>query len=199
MCIASLAALETGFIYQQASNNNVVFVECQSVHHIQKKKTKIIPNETNQIVMAIITFCPDLEHLAKIIQKESRKYGYDWKLVVAIMKTESNFDKNAISSKGAIGLMQVMPNTAKWLLPKLKLKNEGIELLYEPERNIRLGIHYLNMMHKKFGDIDKALVAYNKGPKKLTQDLRRGEEISSEFLDKVMEYYFHLKNGKYPA
>jgi soluble lytic murein transglycosylase len=204
MCIAFLVSLETGFIFQQVFNNNdVIFVKRQSVHHIQKVKTKTIPNETNQIVKAIETLCPDLEkkqtlRLANIIQKESKKYGYDWKLVVAIMKTESNFDKHATSSKGAIGLMQLMPNTAEWLSPKLKLEYQGIGSLYEPERNIRLGIHYLSMMHRKFGDMDKALVAYNKGPKKLTQDLNLGEDANSEFLDKVMGYYANLKNS-YPA
>ena len=204
MCIAFLVSLETGFIYQQISNG-VISVERQQVHRIQKEKTKTIPNETNQIVKAIRALCPDLEkeqtlNLANIVQKESKKYGYDWKLVVAIMKTESNFDKHATSSKGAIGLMQLMPNTAEWLSPKLKIEYEGIGSLYEPERNIRLGIHYLSMMHRKFGDMDKALVAYNKGPKKLTQDLNQGEDANSEFLDKVMGYYAHLKNSsKYPA
>ena len=56
------------------------------------------------------------------------------------------------------------------------------------------------MMHRKFGDIEKALVAYNRGPKRLTQDLSQSEDINSEFLDKVMGYYSNLKNSyKYPA
>ena len=205
MCIALIIALETGFIYQQISNNAVT-VERQPVN-VQKKtkKTQKPQNEMNQIAKAINTFCPNLEerqtlHLAKIVQKESRKYGYDWKLVVAIMKTESNFDKRAISSKGAIGLMQVMPNTAEWLSPKMSLEYEGVNSLYDPEQNIKLGISYLNMMHKKFGGIEKALVAYNRGPKRLTQDLSQSEDINSEFLDKVMGYYANLKNSyKYPA
>jgi len=206
MCIAFFAALETGSIYQQVSNSNdVISVKRQLVHRMQKLKTKTIPNETNQIVKAIRTLCPELEkkqtlNLANIVQRESREYGYDWKLVVAIMKTESNFDKQATSNKGAIGLMQVMPNTAEWLSLKMNLEYEGVGSLYDPEQNIRLGIRYLNMMHKKFGDIDKALVAYNRGPKKLTQDLDQGEEVNSEFLNRVMGYYAHLKSDyKYPA
>jgi len=205
MCIALIIALDTGFIYQQISNDAVA-VERQTVNIQRKtKKTQKIPSEINQIAKAINTFCSDLDekqtlHLAKIVQKESRKYGYDWKLVVALMKTESNFDKHATSSKGAIGLMQVMPNTAEWLSPKISLEYEGVNSLYDPEQNIRLGISYLNMMHKKFGGIEKALVAYNRGPKRLTQDLSESEDINSEFLDKVMGYYANLKNGyKYPA
>ncbi|HGJ65262.1 TPA: lytic transglycosylase domain-containing protein, partial [bacterium] len=86
---------------------------------------------------------------ANIIYKESKKYRYDWRLIVAIMKTESNFNEQAKSHKGAVGLMQLMPKTAKWLSPKLEIEYSGIGSLYDPEYNIKLGVHYLNMMQNK--------------------------------------------------
>ena len=117
------------------------------------------------------------------------------------MKTESNFDRKAKSHKGAVGLMQLMPKTAKWLSPKLELKYSGVGSLYNPEYNIKLGVHYLNMMQSKFGDLDKALVAYNKGPRKLMRELDNGGKPESNFLEKVKGYYSDLKNDvhDYPA
>jgi len=168
--------------------------------------TKAEPDELRQIAKSIKSFCPELERkkaiqYASIIHRESEKYGYDWRLIVAIMKTESNFDKQAKSHKGAVGLMQLMPKTAKWLSPKLELEYSGVGSLYNPEYNIKLGVHYLNMMQSKFGDLDKALVAYNKGPRKLMRELDNGDEPKSNFLEKVKGYYSDLKNdvNDYPA
>jgi len=162
--------------------------------------------ELCQITKSIKSFCPKLEkrqaiRYASIIHRESEEYGYDWRLIVAIMKTESNFDRKAKSHKGAVGLMQLMPKTAKWLSPKLELEYSGVGSLYNPEYNIKLGVHYLNMMQSKFGDLDKALVAYNKGPRKLMRELDNGGKPESNFLEKVKEYYSDLKNDvhDYPA
>jgi soluble lytic murein transglycosylase len=196
-----LISLEAGLIYQNVSNE--ISLNWQPVLHIQndgKKNNKI--DAVSQIVKAIGMFQPNLEkrhtiRYANIVHKESIKYGYDWRLIVAIMKAESNFDKRAVSNKGAVGLMQIMPKTAEWLSPKLKVGYFGIGSLYDPEYNIRLGIHYLNMMHRKFGNIDKALIAYNSGPTKLMREISQGEETDSEFLEKVKVYYQHLKNSGY--
>jgi soluble lytic murein transglycosylase len=204
-----LLSLEAGLIYQNVSNE--ISLSWQPVlntvlyrQNNRKKNIKIDP--VIQIIKAIGMFQPNLEkkhtiRYANIVRKESIKYGYDWRLIVAIMKAESNFDKRAVSNKGAIGLMQVMPETAEWLSPKLKVVYFGVDSLYDPEYNIKLGIHYLNMMHKRFGDIDKALIAYNRGPNKLMREINQGEEYDSEFLEKVKVYYQNLKdNGyKYPA
>jgi soluble lytic murein transglycosylase len=94
-----------------------------------------------------------------------------------------------------------MPKTANWLSPKLEIEYSGIGSLYDPEYNIKLGVHYLNMMQNKFGDLDMALVAYNKGPKKLRNELDKGENLNSRFLEKVKAYYSDLKSTTedYPA
>jgi soluble lytic murein transglycosylase len=171
-----------------------------------EKVITIKSNELHQIAGSIKAFCPELEkkqimQYANIIYKESKKYRYDWRLIVAIMKTESNFNEQAKSHKGAVGLMQLMPKTAKWLSPKLEIEYSGIGSLYDPEYNIKLGVHYLNMMQNKFGDLDMALVAYNKGPKKLMNELDKGENLNSRFLEKVKAYYSDLKSTTedYPA
>jgi soluble lytic murein transglycosylase len=156
--------------------------------------------ERIEITKAINTYCLHLDgetahSFAKIILEESDRYGYDWELILAIIITESQFDPWAKSHKGARGLMQVMPNTAEWLSPQLGLEYEGFSSLYDPEYNIKLGTCYLYMMHQKYGDIEKAIAAYNRGPKGLERYTRRGRGLPSRYLDRVMTYYKELKSS----
>ena len=137
----------------------------------------------------------DVASLASIIRDESKKYNYDWELILAIIRTESQFDARARSNKGARGLMQVLPSTAKWLSPKMGLKYKGHDFLYDPEYNIKLGAHYLHMMHERFGDMGKAIAAYNRGPTGLTRYLRQGRKYPPMYLTKVMGYYKELKSS----
>ena len=91
-----------------------------------------------------------------VINRYARFYRLEESLVQAVIKVESNFNPNAVSRKGALGLMQLMPKTAKMLKVKDSLN---------PEENIRGGSHYLRMMLDQFkGDLDLALAAYNAGP-----------------------------------
>ena len=137
----------------------------------------------------------DINFFANIVQEESKKHGYDWELILAIIKTESELDVRAISYKGAVGLMQLMPSTAKWLSPKLGLKYEGRDSLYDPEYNVKLGTHYLYIMHQQFGNIEKAITAYNAGPTRLARYLRQGKKLPSGYLTKVMGYYKELMDS----
>lgn len=85
------------------------------------------------------------------------KHGVDWKLVAAVMAVESNFNPQARSPKGALGLMQLMPRTAAIY----RLKPE--ELL-EPRKNIEAGVQHLKMLHKRFdGNLELMIAAYNCG------------------------------------
>jgi soluble lytic murein transglycosylase len=157
-------------------------------------------NKTAQIVNAISTYRASLDEedvssFADAVQKESEKYGYDWELILAIIKTESSLNARAKSCKGAIGLMQVMPSTAEWLSPQLGLEYDGHSSLYDPVYNVKLGTHYLHMLHQKFGNIEKAIAAYNKGPTGLTRYLRRGKGFPSRYLVKVMDHYKQLKDN----
>lgn len=97
-----------------------------------------------------------------IISREARLAGFDPRLVAAVIKVESNFEPLAVSQKGAMGLMQIMPQTAEWVSrtnhwPFVKSQ------LFDPATNIRIGTWYLGYLFRQFNGLTPALAAYNGG------------------------------------
>lgn len=202
--------LGLGFMYQQATDvvkmklpktdQQTRLSELEEAREKVKQqvaKEKIEKNKIGQIISSYRSSLTesDVTNIASVIHRESKKYNYDWKLILAIISTESQFDAQARSSKDARGLMQVLPSTAEWLAPKLGMKYAGHDSLYDPECNIKLGTHYLNMLHRKYGNIDKAIAAYNRGPSGLARYLRQGRQFPSRYLVKVMECYKEMKDS----
>lgn len=91
-----------------------------------------------------------------MIHSSANKHKVDPALVKAVMKAESNFNSKDVSNKGACGLMQLMPDTARGL---------GVKDIFSPRENISAGTLYLSYMLDQFGgDMEKAIAAYNAGP-----------------------------------
>ena len=100
----------------------------------------------------------------EIIILNSKEYNLSTQLIASVINVESGFKKNEVSTKGAIGLMQIMPTTAIWIAEKLSLDTSNItENLKDPEFNINLGCYYFKYLIKKFEDVNTALFAYNAG------------------------------------
>ena len=99
--------------------------------------------------------------VAIAIVRESKVHGLDPLLVVAIIRAESSFDNYARSRVGALGLMQVMPETGKWIAGKRLVRKTH---LFDCELNVEIGTAYLASLIRRFGRLDAALVAYNAGP-----------------------------------
>ena len=105
-------------------------------------------------VASTMIFAQD-EYLQRIITYYSDYYQVDPLLVSLIMEQESGYDPFALSSAGAMGLMQLMPDTA-WML--------GVEDPWDPEENVEGGVRYFAQQMDRFGRLDLALAAYNAGP-----------------------------------
>ncbi len=93
--------------------------------------------------------------LNAIVEKAARAHQIDPLLVHSIIKVESNYNANAVSNKGAQGLMQLTPSTARML---------GVSNSFDPEQNIEAGVKYLKYLKDLYKDDRLALAAYNAGP-----------------------------------
>ena len=122
-----------------------------------------------------------------IINQTSKRYGLDKALVRAVMEVESGADPSAVSPKGAQGLMQIMPGTAK----DLKLNDP-----LNPEESIDAGSRYLKAQLAAFGDVRLALAAYNAGP----DAVRKFGGIppypeTQHYVETVANRFIRLKTG----
>lgn len=98
-----------------------------------------------------------------LISTQASEYNLEESLVFALAKAESNFDNNAVSNKGAIGVMQIMPDTFSWLNKKQN-KTLTTEKLEDEETNIKYGCYYLRVLLDYYkGDKALAICAYNAG------------------------------------
>lgn len=118
-----------------------------------------------------------------MIREVSGRYNVDPALIRAVIETESHWNSKAVSSKGALGLMQLVPGTARQL---------GVQNAFDPRQNLDAGVRYLQMLLQRYnGDLDRALAAYNAGPGAV--DRARGVpryRETREYVQKVTSSYY---------
>ena len=99
-----------------------------------------------------------------LVVESARRHDLDPRLVAAVVRVESRFDPRAESRKGALGLMQIMPETGAWVAGRIGLTEFEPEDLLDPATNLRIGTWYLQDLLRTFdGDLVLALAAYNGG------------------------------------
>jgi soluble lytic murein transglycosylase-like protein len=134
----------------------------------------------------------DVERLSELIYQESIRHGYDPELIVSLILTESSFYNRAVSRKGAIGLMQIKPGTGQALAEINRTPFHSAKVLYDPHVNIKLGVQYLALLHRRFGDLGVALAAYNYGPTRVAEWIDRGEHLPPGYTQKILRRYKKL-------
>lgn len=156
---------------------------------------------------------PKPSEYKSFVSEYSEKYRVPENLVYAIIKVESKFDSSAESSVGALGLMQMMPDTFSWLTNDRLGDRFSVGMLYDPETNIKYGVYYLSWLYDRYADWDIALAAYNAGPGNVDKwledptvsDLETGKLINIPFketreyvkkVNKALEKYESLYNKK---
>lgn len=100
---------------------------------------------------------------SEYVEKYAEQNDVPANLVYAVIRTESSFDPEAVSRVGAVGLMQMMPSTFRWLTEDILVESLEDEALYDPEVSIRYGVYYLRRMYDRYGDWETALASYNAG------------------------------------
>ncbi len=121
-----------------------------------------------------------------LVQEQSARHALNPYLVVALIREESAFNKQIISSSGAVGLMQLLPTTANGMVNNTGRSAEPVKLDL-PSANIALGTRYLAMMIGEFnGNWARALAAYNAGPNQVRRWLgRTGDRVDDEFIEEI--------------
>ena len=121
------------------------------------------------VFLLLLAFLPPLllgvifpAKYSDLVELYSAEFQISSHIIYAIIKTESNFDKDAVSPAGASGLMQLMPDTFSWIAEVLGESRE-ITDIFNPEINIRDGVFYLNYLYQHYLDWNLVFAAYNAG------------------------------------
>lgn len=173
-----------------ASGNNFdSYFQEETVIYAQPKSSSVQSNsDTTTFTEKTATIPAQLDDIFKLA---AQRYGISKNLLKAVAKTESNFDPNATSRVGAMGIMQLMPDTAKYL---------GVTNAYDPEENIMGGAKYLSqLLHTYNNDIPTALAAYNAGPGNVEQygGIPPFKETQN-YVEKVLSY-LNTEDFNYPV
>jgi len=170
-------------IYRYVDKDGVIHFSNVPTHY----RFRLYISETN------LGYKAYFDRYDRIIIRAARKHGVDNTLVKAVIRAESDFDKHAVSRKGAQGLMQLMPETAKDL---------AVKDSFDPDENINAGVRYLKRQLNNFqNNVPLALAAYNAGE----NTVRRYGRIppykeTRTFVDRVLRYWdeFSLNQQKKP-
>lgn len=127
--------------------------------------------------------------VARTLVEEADHHELDPALLLAVVQVESGGYNFAVSSVGALGLMQLMPATGEELARSLGIPWHGAETLFDPTVNVKLGTAYLRQLSDRYGSWDAALAAYNWGPGRIDRRLRRGAALPRSYAQQVLELY----------
>jgi soluble lytic murein transglycosylase-like protein len=183
--------LSSAGIYRYEDEKGVIhFTNCprdpQFKLYIRESKEDVEGGETRTASIRTITYGSDSNHYDSLIDECSRKYAVDSALIKAMIRAESGFDPFAISKKGARGLMQLMPETAK----RLNVSNA-----FNPRENIEGGVRYFKYLLALFNDdVRLSLAAYNAGENLVLQtgSIPPYRE-TKDYVGKVLNFYQSYK------
>lgn len=132
-----------------------------------KIKNRVITFVIVLMLLFVSLYCLSLylypKEYSEFVKLYANEYDLDESLVYAIIKCESNFNSDAVSRAGAIGLMQITEDTYKWATQKADDKNIDKNMLYTPRVNIKYGCYIYSMFLNEFGVEETALACYNAG------------------------------------
>jgi membrane-bound lytic murein transglycosylase MltF len=135
----------------------------------------------------------EVRSLAKLLSKLCRENDFTPATVLSLVAAESNFDTSVMSSAGAIGLMQLKPDTARYIAHRNSLYYRTASDLKNPGINLTIGVHYLAYLRDQFASSEAYLAAYNMGPTKFRrmQLVARSEDAPSM----VRRYVHNIQSG----
>jgi soluble lytic murein transglycosylase-like protein len=137
----------------------------------------------------------ELDALVRVVDRTARRLEADPLMVLAVIQVESRFDPFATSPRGARGLMQIRPETAREIAPRLGIEWTSDDLLYDPEVNVLIGAWYLEHLLDRFdGNLDAAFAAYEAGPGRIEGRLARSSEVPLRYADRIWRVLVALQD-----
>jgi soluble lytic murein transglycosylase len=130
-----------------------------------------------------------VEDIAGSIHDASGRYEVPPEMILAVIRIESSFNTEALSHKGAVGLMQLLPSTAEEMARELRIDWTGEEILRDPSANIAMGTYYLTKLLGRFNDLSVALAAYNHGPTRIANLAEARATLPMGYTQKVLKHY----------
>ena len=134
-----------------------------------------------------------LKAIANHVYEESREYDVDYRLILAVMKVESNFQSDAVSKRGALGLLQITPSLARHVSKDIGIPVKESKALHEPERNIKIGVNHISGLLDKFENLKTALHAYNVGSNRIRNKASKDYAPDTPFTRKVIREYNQMQ------
>jgi soluble lytic murein transglycosylase-like protein len=141
----------------------------------------------------------EVYRLVSLVYLNSKYFGYDPLLVLAVIQVESLFDRGAQGqylsgvASGALGLMQLKFETAQEVARSLGIQLTKKEDLFKPEINIPIGIAYLTQQISLFKSFKLGLLAYNQGPGVVIQNLAENKPLEVDYFNRILKNYFRLR------
>lgn len=163
---------------------------------VRTPRAVAVPTKSASKLLAYFDIAPRYKQVKHHLREASSEHGIDVELLQALIATESGFDPAAVSPKGAVGLMQIMPATAQRYGVSDDRKGPVAQKLTDPRTNIRTGTRYLRDLIRMFpGQLELALAAYNAGEGAVQ---RAGNRIANyretqNYVKTVMQLYGMLK------
>jgi soluble lytic murein transglycosylase-like protein len=187
LCSLPLCGQVTSYVNERG---NVVFTNEQAAPAQADAATASAGSSGTDTRRALDRLATVPQVLDKIVVEAAEKHRVDPALVRALITAESNWNTGALSDKGAQGLMQLIPSTARLM---------GVANPFDPEQNVNGGVRYLRMLLERYnGDVTKSLAAYNEGPGAVDRfgGVPNYRE-TRDYVRKVTSTYYATSNGEH--
>jgi transglycosylase-like protein with SLT domain len=196
-----IAALVFGFFMGVRYQTRVASLsDVQTLVQVQKNKIESLRDDNQRLrTVVLVREFLDKEGLrlpqgtvngiSTSIHEASQRFKLPPEMILAVIRIESAFDTNALSDKGAVGLMQILPSTGQEIARDLRIEWRGEDLLRDPQANIEMGAYYLTKMIGQFNNLAVALAAYNQGPGRIAELSEAKAELPMDYAEKVLSHY----------
>ncbi len=199
------AASEMLYISRKTNSTDDIYYICTKLNELGYYNHSVRLASKMPEIQRMIEFLYPLAHW-EIVEKFSDNYKLDPLLILAVIREESRYDSDARSPAGALGLMQLMPNTAFRFDKKLKIGIRNSHDILNVRNNLNIGIYYLSNLIKDFDSFAPAIASYNAGEDIVRKWLKEGRYKSADefiedipyqetrnYVKKVLSSYFEYK------